>query len=379
MAAHKPTSVVASAPGRVNLIGEHTDYNGGFVLPTAIPQQTHVTLSPRADQDVHAHSANAQPDARFTLGQERAQHQWFDYVQGITWALHQAGFVLGGFDVEIASDLPLGGGLSSSASLEVALLRALRSAFDLDLDNVRLARLGQVAENDFVGARCGIMDQMAASLSDASTALFLDTRSLDYRRVPLPRTADLVVIHSGVSHRIAHGGDGVQSEYNQRRADCERAAALLGVPQLRDLGSADLPRLAALPERLACRARHVITEDDRVLAAIDALEHDELARLGELFFASHASMRDDFEVSTPEVDLLVETARQDPNVYGARLTGGGFGGAVVILAHGGRGHDVSQRVARSFAERSGQTPTVLVPRQQPLEPARGHLSPPEAN
>jgi galactokinase len=352
--------VTASAPGRVNLIGEHTDYNGGFVLPTAIPQQTHVELRPRPDRQVLAHSDSAGPDGSYVLGDERTQHQWFDYVQGITWALRQAGYAFGGFALGIRSDVPLGGGLSSSASLEVALLRAIRAAFDLDLDDLRLARLGQVAENDFVGARCGIMDQMSASLADAHAALFVDTRSLDYRRVPLPAAADLVVIHSGVAHRIAEG-HGVQSEYNARRADCEQAAALLGVPQLRDLGSVDLPRLGALPERLAKRARHVITEDERVLEAVTALESSDLSRLGELFYASHASMRDDFEVSTPEVDLLVDVARADADVHGARLTGGGFGGAVVILARGGSGKSVGQRVAATYAVRSGQRPTLLVP------------------
>ncbi len=354
--------ITASAPGRVNLIGEHTDYNGGFVLPTAIPQQTRVELRPRADRQVLAHSANSSPEGTFVIGQEQPTHLWFDYVQGITWALGRAGYAFPGFDLRVNSTVPLGGGLSSSASLEVALLRAIRGAFSLDLDDLHLARLGQTAENDFVGARCGIMDQMAASLADTRTALFLDTRSLEYRRIPLPDAADLVVIHSGVTHRIAHG-EGVQSEYNARRADCEQAATLLGVPQLRDLDSADLPRLAALPDRLARRARHVITEDERVLAAITALEASEVEHLGELFLASHASMRADFDVSTPEIDLLVDLARTDADVFGARLTGGGFGGAVVILARGGTSASVAERVARVYGEQSGQTPTVLVPAQ----------------
>src|SRR5215207_2230097 len=258
-------TVHAAAPGRVNLIGEHTDYNGGFVLPTAIPQHTRVALTRRDDRQVRAHSANATPDATYAIGREERLGTWADYVQGVTWAVGQAGFDLSGFDVVVESDVPLGGGLSSSASLEVALLRALRDAFALELDDTRLALLGQTAENEFVGARCGIMDQMAVNLADTRTALFLDTRSLEYRRVPLPSAADLVVIHSGVSHGIAGG------EYNARRADCEAAAAQLGVSQLRDVTSADLPRLAVLPERLARRARHVVTEDDRVLATVEAL------------------------------------------------------------------------------------------------------------
>ncbi len=351
-----------AAPGRVNLIGEHTDYNGGFVLPTAIPQHTRVTLLPRQDGTVTAHSHSASPDGKYELGQEQRRGQWFDYVQGITWALRETGAATleRGFDLDVTSDVPLGGGLSSSASLEIALLRAIRGAFNLALDDTSMALIGQQAENEFVGARCGIMDQMAASLADEHTALFLDTRTLEYQQVPLPEQADLVVIHSGASHRIASGEHG-EGGYNRRRAECEEAARLLGVPQLRDASSADLPRLARLPETVARRARHVITEDERVLAAVDALRAADLAALGKLFYASHESMRDDFEVSTPEIDLLVDFARVDSDVFGARLTGGGFGGAVVMLVSAGMGRPVAERVAATFADRSGQQPSVLVP------------------
>ena len=355
--------MLAAAPGRVNLIGEHTDYNGGFVLPTAIPQQTRVELVPRAEQqDVSARSTSAAESGTFTLGRERQRGDWVDYVQGVTWALRQRGFdIPGGFELSISSDVPLGAGLSSSAALEVAVLRAIRQAFDLqDLDDVTLALLGQVAENDFVGARCGIMDQMAASLADGATALFLDTRTLAYQRLALPADADLVVVHSGISHGIAGG------EYNTRRAECEAAAHELGVPQLRDLGMHDLPRIEQLPEPLGRRARHVVTEDQRVLDAVAALESGDVAGLGELFFASHASMRDDFDVSVPQVDLLVELARAEPDIYGARMTGGGFGGAVVMLARRDTGRAVGERIARSYAERSGRQPTVLVPVQSPI-------------
>ena len=334
--------VRAAAPGRVNLIGEHTDYNGGFVLPTAIPQQTQVELTRRPDQRVEARSTNDPLRGGYVLGQEHARGDWLDYVQGVTWALRQAGFGSpSGFDLSISSTVPLGAGLSSSASLEVACLRAIRQAFELDgLDDVRLAQLGQTAENDFVGAHCGIMDQMAASLADGSTALFLDSRSLEFRRIPLPSNADLVVVHSGVVHEIAAG------DYNTRRAECEEAARRLGVPQLRDLGPADLALVERLPDPLGRRARHVVTEDERVLQAVQALQDADLARLGELFFASHASMRDDFEVSVPAIDVLVEIARADADVYGARMTGGGFGGAVVMLARHGRGRAAGERIAR---------------------------------
>jgi galactokinase len=349
--------VRAAAPGRVNLIGEHTDYNGGFVLPTAIPQQTHVELTRRADQRVEARSTNDPLPGGYVLGQESARGDWLDYVQGVTWALRAAGFnTPAGFDLHITSTVPLGAGLSSSASLEVACLRAIRLAFDLkDLDDVRMAQLGQTAENDFVGAHCGIMDQMAASLADSSTALFLDSRSLEFRRIPLPSDADLVVIHSGVTHEIS-GGD-----YNARRAECEEAARLLGVPQLRDLTRADLAQVEALPEPFARRARHVVTEDDRVLEAVAALEAADLVRMGELFMASHVSMRDDFEVSAAAVDVLVDVANADADVYGARMTGGGFGGAVVMLTRRGRGGAAGQRIATTYAERSGRVPTLLVP------------------
>ena len=251
--------------------------------------------------------------------------------------------------------MPLGSGLSSSAALEVAVLRALRALFGLALDDVRLAQLGQRAENDFVGAPVGVMDQMAASLADDHTALFLDTRTLQYEQVPLPAGGALVVINSGVAHNHASG------DYRTRRAECEQAAAALGVPQLRDLGLANLPRVASLPEPIARRARHVITEDERVLESVAAMKAGDLRRLGELFAASHASQRDDFEVSVPEIDLLVDLASRESGVFGARLTGGGFGGSIVALVDADVAHAVGSRVSRTYAERSGKTATVLVP------------------
>jgi galactokinase len=351
-------AITAEAPGRVNLIGEHTDYNGGFVLPTAIPQRTCVELAPRQDRRVRVWSgADAAGPAvhEYLLGGEAVRHDWLDYIQGVTHVLAGAGHALGGFDARITSTVPLGSGLSSSASLTVSLMRALRQAFGLRLDDVALALAGQRAENEFVGARVGIMDPMAANLSDEGTALFLDARSLSHERVPLPVGADLIVLHSGVSHRLA-GGD-----YNTRRAECERACALLGVAQLRDVTVDDLQRVAALPAPLDRRARHVITENGRVLDAVAALRGGNLARLGELFYASHASMRDDYQVSVSEIDLLVDLARAEPDVFGARLTGGGFGGSVVILARAGRGRTVAERIAQVYAERSGCRPRILVP------------------
>jgi galactokinase len=355
---HREPAAIASAPGRVNLIGEHTDYNGGFVLPMAIPQRTWVAVSQRQDRRAHASSRNLGGGERireFTVGAEAPTKSWIDYVQGLTQALARDGHAVGGFDLAIVSDVPLGSGLSSSAALEVAVLRGLRDLFGLSLNDVRLAQLGQRAENDFVGAPVGVMDQMAASLADDHTALFLDTRTLDYEQVPLPPDGALLVINSGVAHNHASG------DYRTRRAECDRAAAALGVPQLRDLSLDDLPRVAALPDPISRRARHVITEDHRVLESVDAMKTGDLRRLGELFTESHASMRDDFEMSVPEIDLLVDLAHAERGVFGARLTGGGFGGSIVALVEAGAAQAVAERVSRAYRERSGHTATVLVP------------------
>jgi galactokinase len=352
----RPPAVSAGAPGRVNLIGEHTDYNGGFVLPTAIPQRTRVELAPRDDGQVRVASTAQGGDAvSYALGAEEPGRGWLDYVQGVTRLLGAGGHSVRGFDARIDSNVPLGSGLSSSASLSVGLMRTLRAAFGLALDDVQIARLGQRAENEFVGAQVGIMDPMAASLADEGAALFLDARSLAFERVPLPEGADLVVLNSGVAHNHAAG------DYNTRRAECERACTLLGVKLLRELNVTDLARVEALPEPLRRRARHVVTENERVLQAVAAMRGDNLGRLGELFYQSHGSMRDDYEVSVGEIDLIVELARATGDVYGARLTGGGFGGSVVMLAHADRGRAVAERVAREYAARSGQAPRVLVP------------------
>jgi galactokinase len=349
--------VRADAPGRVNLIGEHTDYSGGFVLPLAIPQRTRVELAAREDDLVRAWSDNVQRHEieEYRLGEEKPVRGWLDYVQGVTQAVQRAGHTLRGFDLRVESDVPLGGGLSSSAALEVSLLRALREAFQLKMDDVEIARLGQKAENDLVGAPVGIMDQMASSLADETTALFLDTRHLSYEKVPLPAGAELVVINSGISHSNAGG------EYRVRRQECERAAELLRVPQLRDLSKQDLWRLTPLPEPLDRRARHVITENARVRCAVSAMQENDLPRLGKLLYSSHASLRDDYEVSIPEIDRLVELAGEEPDVYGARITGGGFGGSIVILARHGTGRAIGARIVARYEDEMGEDGTVLVP------------------
>jgi len=350
--------VRSSAHGRVNLIGEHTDYNGGFVLPTLIPQATVAAVAPTSGRRVRVWSrelsTNASPRV-FQLGDEEAGQGWLDYVQGVTVVLCTAGFDVGGFDLALASDVPLGSGLSSSAALEVAVLRALRRLFGLAFDDVMLAKMGRAAETDFVGAPIGIMDQMASSLASVGEALFIDTRTLATAPVALPAGTELVVINSGVAHHHAHG------DYRTRRAECERAATLLGVAELRDLGVTDLSRVQTLPAPLDRRARHVVTENQRVLDAVEAMRANDPYALGVLFNASHASQRDDYECSVPEVDLLVAIAQADPAVHGARLTGGGFGGSIVALVREGEGAAVAARVAEHYSVSSGHSATVLVP------------------
>jgi len=348
----------AEAFGRVNLIGEHTDYNDGFVLPTSIPQSTVAVVARRSDRTVRAWSAElseGQLVDSFVVGEEQPRRRWLDYVQGLTQALAASGHTISGFDLALRSTIPLGSGLSSSAALEVAVLRALRDLFELKADDVEIARLGQRAENEFVGAPVGIMDEMASSLGRPGVALFIDTRSLAYQPVALPQGTELAVINSGVAHQHA-GGD-----YRTRRAESERAASLLGVRALRDVGIDDMDRLSALPSPLDRRARHVVTENQRVVDAKAAMEAGEARALGELFNASHASQRDDYEVSVPEVDLLVRLAQAESAVYGARLTGGGFGGSIVALVQEGEAADVAARVVSEYGRRSQRSATVLVP------------------
>ena len=351
-----PPRVRADAPGRVNLIGEHTDYNDGFVLPAALPLRTTVELTLRPDDLVRAWSAEFadHPPVAFRLNVDASAGDWVDYVRGMVRVLADRG-VTRGFDARIASRVPVGSGLSSSAALLVALGRAMREAFGLAIDDLELAVLARKAETDFVGAPVGIMDQMACSLADTTGALFIDTRTLEYIRVPLPREAALLVIDSGVRHSHASG------EYRTRRDECRRAAAALDVASLRDVGESDLDAIDTLPDPLNRRARHVVTENARVHATVAALGAGNLPEVGRLFLASHASMRDDFDVSIPAIDALVEQAARVQGVYGARLTGGGFGGAIVALVELDR---VRAAGAEVIARQPGAMPydaRVLVP------------------
>lgn len=346
-----PPAVQDSAPGRVNLLGEHTDYNDGFVLPLAIPQRTRVALRARGDREVRAFSAAFQQSRGYTLGAEAPTREWSDYVKGVTRSLAHAGFSIGGFEAALVSDVPVGAGLSSSAALEVALLRGLRRLFDLTLSDVDLAQLAQWGENHVVGAPVGILDPMASHLADVDAALFLDTRTLAFERLPLPLTVELVVVDSSVRHDHATG------DYKTRRRECHDAARLLEVPALRDVAPDDR-RIDELPYPLNRRARHVVTENARVLAAAGALRVGDAVALGALFNASHISQRDDFQVSHPAVDALVERAWADADVLGARLTGGGFGGSMVALVRQGEARRVGQHL-------SGGGARLLVPAPEP--------------
>jgi galactokinase len=331
--------VVAHAPGRVNMLGEHTDYNEGFVLPTAIPLVTTVELAPSRDGDHHLYAARLEAMVRYTPGGEMPDG-FARYVLGCLAVLAEHGHDSGPLRLRIDSEVPIGAGLSSSAALEIAVLRAVRELKALPLDDVELALMAQQAEIRFAQVRCGIMDQMAASLAHPGEMLFLDTRSLERALLPFPAGSEFVVIDSGIPRALAG------SAYNRRRAECEEAARWLGVAALRDV--AGLDAVSRLPEPLNRRARHVFTENARVLEAARGVS---AARFGELMNASHASLRDDFEVSVAGLDALVALLQAHPDVYGARLTGAGFGGACVALIASGRAGKVGEDVLKDYSGR----------------------------
>jgi len=315
----------ATAPGRVNLLGEHTDYNDGFVLPIAIPQRTKVELGFSPDTQHHFYSQELEEMVN-VASCDRTPQGFAIYIFGCIQLLAKQGYKIPPVNLHVTSTVPIGVGLSSSAALEVATLKGLRNLLNLPIDDVQIAQIGQQAEIQYAGLNCGIMDQMASSLADTHSMLFLDTRTLERRTLQLPAGGEILVIDSGVHHKLAAG-----SGYNQRRAQCEEAARLLGVKALRDITN---PQVAeSLPEPLCRRARHVISENNRVLEAVAGVS---VTRFGELMNASHASQRDDYEVSVPEVDALVDILQKTSGVFGARLTGGGFGGACVALVAEGK-------------------------------------------
>jgi galactokinase len=339
--------VYARAPGRVNLLGEHTDYNDGFVLPIAIPQSTRVAMRRSAGAKSRVHAVAYGRTVEFAPGTDAPageDNPFARYVSGTLIEAAHEGFEVPALDILVASDVPIGVGLSSSAALEVAVLRALRELLELDLDDVRIAQVAQRAEIEHAGVRCGIMDQMASSLADTRSALFLDTRTLRRQLVPLPEGSSVLVMDSGVARSLATSG------YNQRRAECEAAAAALGVPALRDVEYVSAVEQLG-DETLRRRARHVVSENQRVLSAAAGCD----ARgFGTLMNASHASLRDDYEVSVPEVDRLVELLQQHPAVFGARMTGAGWGGACVALCQAGMQEDAARAVLPAYAAGGGR-------------------------
>ncbi len=348
------------APGRVNLIGEHTDYNDGFVLPAAINYQTVIAAAPRSDDVISVVALDFDGQASsFSLGQPIAADKtapWSNYVRGVAWALQQRGHTLSGLNMTIAGDVPRAAGLSSSAALEVAVGTALTRLAGLELDGKTIALVGQQAENDFVGVNCGIMDQFISALGQPNQALLIDCRSLDYQAVPIPPDTAIVIINSNVKRGL------VDSEYNTRRRECEAAAANFGVPALRDVA----PVVFALHQDelypgVAKRARHVITENARTQAAVQALARGDLPAMGRLMAESHRSMRDDFEITVPPIDALVEiVAAVVGETGGVRMTGGGFGGCVVALAPQALVPEIEQAVARHYPAASGLKATVYV-------------------
>jgi galactokinase len=342
-------AAVGIAPGRVNLLGEHTDYNDGYVLPIAIPQTTRVTLRRRHDDDrFEVESVQLDRRERFTWDDPPGAH-FASYVYGCLVEARAVGIDVPPLAIRIDSDVPIGVGLSSSAALEVATLRALRELTHQPLDDVRVAQLAQRAEIEHAGVRCGIMDQMAASLAGTGCALLLDTRSLERTLVPLPPGGAVLVLDSGIARTLAASG------YNERRAECEAAARQLGMASLRDVS--DLAAAERLREPLRRRVRHVASENARVLQAVACLDAQ---AFGRLMNASHASLRDDYEVSVPALDRLVSLLQAHPDVHGARLTGAGFGGACVALCRPDAVHDVARSVLEAYAA-EGHDGRLLVP------------------
>src|SRR5580704_729683 len=337
------------APGRVNLIGEHTDYNDGFVMPAAIGFYTWIAAAKREDRILEAYSDHFEEKITFSLDalDGPPRKHWSDFIRGVAATFEGAGHKLAGANLVIHTEVPLGAGLSSSASLE-------------------LAKLCQAAENQYVGARCGIMDQFIASFGVSGSALMLDCRSLEYQLIPVPRDLRLVVCNSMVRHEHASG------EYNRRRDDCEAGVKLLaqhlpGIRALRDVGIADLDKYKhALPKTIYRRCRHVVSENRRVLDAAKALESGDPDGFGRLMYASHASLRDDYEVSCQELDLLVELTSSSPGIYGARMTGGGFGGCTVNLVRAEHAAAFEAQMARTYQQATGIAPDIYV-----CEPAQG--------
>lgn len=351
------------APGRVNLIGDHTDYNEGFVLPAAIDFSCYAAVSARSDNQFVLFSENLGEAFTISLGKPtEPSSTWSDYALGVFLQLQNAGFALGGANLYIRSDVPIGAGLSSSAALEVSTACALLGAFGHKADPLQVAKLCQRAENEFVGAKCGIMDQFVACHGLAEHALLLDCRSLRFHAVAIPNSLSMVICNTMVEHKLA----AERNEYNKRRAECEEAIRVLAqaMPQiraLRDLSPADLERnRALLSGAIYKRCRHVVTENRRAEQMAEALQRHDLKQISELMAESHHSLRDDYEVSCAELDLMVDIAEQQRGVHGARMTGAGFGGCTVNLVEETHAEKFRRNVAEQYLARTGWSPEIYV-------------------
>ena len=349
-------SFIARAPGRVNLIGDHTDYNDGFVLPMAIDRAVWLAIRARPDRRVVVHSLDFDEDASFALDQGAArQGGWVEYLRGVAWALDEAGRPTSGWEGVVAGDVPLGAGLSSSAAIELATARGFAAITGVIWQPVAMARLAQRAENEWVGVNCGIMDQLISGMGVSHHALLIDCRTLETRAVPIPDQVAVVVLDTGTRRGL------VDSAYNERRAQCEAAARVFGVAALRDV---DVATFAARENELDAttrqRARHVVTENARTLQAAELLERGDVESVGALMDESHRSLRDDFEVSRPELDTMVALARREGSCLGARMTGAGFGGCAVALVRREDADAFARSVARAYADAVGIKPSVYL-------------------
>jgi galactokinase len=351
-----PPAFVVRAPGRVNLIGEHTDYNDGFVMPLAIDRALWIALRPLAGGQVRAHSLDYNEDMQLDLrNPAHGGPQWSEYIGGTAWALAESGHVLAGWEGVLAGDVPIGAGLSSSAALELATARAFAATGGWQWDAAGMARACQHAENAWVGVNCGIMDQMISAAAVAGHALLIDCRSLAVQAVPLPAQTSVVVLDTSTRRGL------VGSAYNERRDQCESAARALGVPALRDASSAQLAAAAQAMEPLALRrARHVVGEDERTLAAVQHMQQGNADALGALLNASHASLRDDFDVSSAALNAIVECAQQQPGCHGARMTGAGFGGCAVALVQSAAAAGFARAASVAFHTATGLTAQIYI-------------------
>lgn len=357
-----PPTAVAGGPGRVNLIGEHTDYNDGFVLPVALKRDVRIVFRPRADRHVRIYSVEYDGFFEFDLDQTAYDKQtlWANYMQGVVWALLEAGATLTGIDAIVSGNVPKASGLSSSAALEIAMANALLYASHEQetLSGPQVAQIAQRAENQFVGVNCGIMDQFISMLGQENHALLIDCRSLEYELVPMPENASLVIGNTKASRSLAG------SAYNQRRKQCEEGVAILQrvlpeIQALRDVSSAQLEEHKALLSPVVYRrCRHVITENERVMQTIAALRRGDLREVGRLMNASHDSLRDDYEVSSEALDIMVEAMRSTPGCYGARLTGAGFGGCTVALVEPGNEQTIADAIYEQYPKATNIWPEV---------------------